>query len=480
LSEAPETTALGCLVWNGLVTLDRRLEPQPELARAWAWSPDGLRLTLNLEPGVRWHDRRPLTAADVAFSVQLAARYNPRSARALGRLVGVDASGDGTVVLRLSRPYAPLLALLTCAEVPILPRHVYGGEGLPGASAPTPVGSGPFQWEREADGRIELVRNRDYFRPGLPYLDRVQARVIPDPARRLQALEAGDVDHVAAGLLGPEALAALRINTDVRLHEGAGLPRTALLAFNTRRPPLADRRARHALAMGVNRQRLIENAWLGWGAVARGPLHPALRWAQSPALDYTRRFALNPARAGALFTQAGHPVRESSPRLSLRLLYPLGAPGLGAAAAIIREGWKALGVETLLEAADSPAAFGRAWTGGEWDALLLLSPPAADPDTVAAALYLSVAAGGTGPTGYANSTVDDILEQGTDRLSRNERRKFYTHAQSLIVDDLPVLPLIDLAQVDAARDALRGFHPGGTPWAAWDRIWRAPTPPPRR
>ena len=477
LGSASEPTAIGCLIWNGLVTLDRRLEPQPELARAWSWSPDGLRLSLTLEPGVRWHDGQPLTAADVKFSVETAAR---RGTRALARLDGVDTPDGGTVVLRLSRAYAPLLTLLTCAEVPVLPRHVYGGDGAAGRATPTPVGSGPFRWERESDARLELVKNRDYFKPGLPYLDRIAVRVIPEAAARLRALETGEVDHVAAGLLAPDALAALRINTDVRLHEGAGLPRTALLAFNVRRPPLDDRRVRHALAMGVDRQRLIEAAWLGFGSVARAPLHPALRWAQSQSVDYTRRFPFNPAGARALLAQAGHPPRETPPRLSLRLLYPTGVSALGTAAAMIRDAWAPLGIETTLEAADTPVAFEQSRLAGGWDALLTLSPPAADPDVVAATVYMSASAGGSGSSGYANPTVDDVLAQGTDRVPRNERRKYYTHAQSLIANDLPVLPLIDLAQVDAARDALRGFQPGGSPWAGWERIWRASEAPARR
>lgn len=483
LSGAPETAAIGCLIWNGLVTLDRRLEPQPELARAWAWSPDGLRLTLSLEPGVRWHDRQALTAADVKFSIEaVAARHNTRIARALARLEGVEAPDAGTVVLRLSRPYAPLLTLLTCADVPVLPRHVYGeGESATRlAAAPAPVGTGPFHWGRQAGFRLELTRNRDYFKPGLPYLDRIEARVIPDATARFRALEAVEVDHVAAGLLAPADLAALRINTDVRLHEGAGLPRTALLSFNVRRPPLTDRRVRQALAMGVSRQRLIEEAWVGFGSVARTPVHPALRWAQNAGLDYARRFAFDPPRARMLLTEAGHPPKEAGIRLSLRLLYPAGGPGLGGAAAIIRDTWRPLGIDTTLEAADSAAALEGALARGDWDALLGLSPPGADPDTATVPVYLSVAAGGAGPTGYANPTVDDLFGQGTGRLARNERRKYYTHAQSLIAEDLPVLPLIDLAQVDAARDVLRGFHPSGTPWAGWDRVWRASEGPPRR
>jgi peptide/nickel transport system substrate-binding protein len=481
LSGAPETTAVGCLIWNGLVTLDRRLEPQPELARSWAWSADSLRLTLALEPGVRWHDGRPLTAADVKFSLEaVAARRNTRIARALARLDGVDAPDPATVVIRLARPYAPLLSLLTCADTPVLPRHVYGDGELAArlSEGPAPVGSGPFHFGRQSGYRLELARNRDYWKTGLPYLDRIEARVIPDATARLRALEAGDVDHVAAGLLAPADLAALRINTDVRLHEGGDLPRTVLLTFNTRRPVTGDRRARQALALAVRTPRLVSEAWLGFGVAARTPVHPALRWAQSPAIDFTRRFAPDSARARALLAEAGHAARDGGPPLALRLLH-IARPELAAAAAILREGWRSLGVETALEAVDSTAALDAALARGDWDALLGLSPAGADPDTAVAPVYLSAAAGGAALGGYANPTVDDLLAQGVSRPTRVERRTYYTHAQGLIAEDLPVLPLVDLTAVEAAREPLKGLTPSGTPWARWDRVWRL-DPPPRR
>jgi peptide/nickel transport system substrate-binding protein len=483
LSAAPETAAIGCLIWNGLVTVDRRLEPQPELARAWAWSTDGLRLTLTLEGGVRWHDGKPLTAADVKFSLEaVAARHNTRVARAFTRLDGVDAPEASTVVIRLTRPYAPLLTLLTCVDTPVLPRHVYGEGELTArlSEGPAPVGSGPFHFGRQSGFRLGLGRNRDYWKAGLPYLDRIEARIIPDATARLRALESGDVDYLAPGLLAPADLAALRINADVRLHEGAGLPRTALLTFNLRRPLPADRRVRQALALSVNRQRLVSEVWLGFGVVARTPVHPALRWAQNPALDFTRRFAPDPTRARALLAEAGRVPRDGTPPLRLRLLHAGGRPELAAAAAILRDGWRPLGVGATVEAPDSPAALDAALARGDWDVLLDLSPPGADPDTAMAPVYFSAAGGGAGVSGYANATVDDLLSQGVRRLSRDERRKYYTHAQSLIADDLPALPLVDLAAIEAARDLLRGLAPSGTPWARWERVWRAEEAPARR
>ena len=425
---------------------------------------------------MRWHDGRPLTAADVKFSLEsVAARHNVRIARPLARVERVDAPDAATVVIQLTQPYAPLLTLLTCEDTPVLPRHIYGEGDLAArlSEGPAPVGSGPFHWSRRSGFRLELVKNRTYWKGGLPYLDRVEARIIPDAVARLRALESGDVDHLAAGLLPPADLAALRINTDVRLYEGAGLPRTALLTFNLKRPLLADRRARVALALTVNRARLVSEAWLGFGVMARAPVHPALRWAQNPALDFTRRFALDPPRARRLLAEAGHAPKEGGPPRALRLLHAGHRPALAAAASLVRDGWRTLGVDTTVEAPDSPAALEAAIARGDWDALLSLSPPGADPDAAMAPVYLSGAAGGAGAGGYANATVDDLLTQGVRRPNRDERRKYYTHAQSLIADDLPVLPLVDLTSVEVARDSIRGLAPSGTPWARWDRVWRA-------
>jgi ABC-type transport system substrate-binding protein len=232
--------------------------------------------------------------------------------------------------------------------------------------------------------------------------------------------------------------------------------------------------------LSVNRQRLVSEVWLGFGVVARTPVHPALRWAQNPALDFTRRFAPDPTRARALLAEAGRVPRDGTPPLRLRLLHAGGRPELAAAAAILRDGWRPLGVGATVEAPDSPAALDAALARGDWDVLLDLSPPGADPDTAMAPVYFSAAAGGAGVSGYANATVDDLLSQGVRRLSRDERRKYYTHAQSLIADDLPALPLVDLAAIEAARDLLRGLAPSGTPWARWERVWRAEEAPARR
>lgn len=473
LDGAPETAAVGCQIWNGLVVLDRSFDPRPELARGWTWSADGRRLILNLQPGVRWHDGRPLTAADVKFTLEaVVARHNTRAAAAFARVDAVDAPDPLTVILRLSRPYAPLLQFLTCADAPVLPRHVYADGAV--ASHPRntvqPVGTGPFRWAGRGSDRIELGRNPDYFRPGQPYLDRIEFRVIPDAAARLRALAAREVDYVPGASLPPAALARLRGDAVVQLREGAGLPRSALLLFNLRRAPTANVHVRQALAVGLSRTRLADEAWAGMGAVSRGSVHAALVWARFVAVDYTRRFAFDPARGRVLLAEAGYPAKDDGPRLTLRLVYPADAPGLAAAAALARESWRSLDIAVTVEAGDPRS---------DWDLRLALSPPGGDPDLAMAPVYLSAGPQGPNPTGYANPTLDELLTKGASLATRPERRKYYFHAQGMIAEDLPVLALVDLVEADAIGEALRGLGASGTPWSGWDRVWRADGPRPR-
>jgi peptide/nickel transport system substrate-binding protein len=173
-------------VMNNLVLFDQHV-PQnslsdilPDLATDWAWDEDGTRLTLHLRQGVKWHDGKPFTAADVKCTWDLVQgksverlRVNPRKAW-YSNLSEVVPNGDYEVTFELKRPQPAFIALLATGMSPVYPCHV-----SPAQMRQHPIGTGPFKFvEFRPNEHIKLTRNPDYWKPGLPYLDGIEVTII--------------------------------------------------------------------------------------------------------------------------------------------------------------------------------------------------------------------------------------------------------------------------------------------------------------
>jgi peptide/nickel transport system substrate-binding protein len=474
-----EALAVTCKMFNGLVYLDRDWNPQPELAQSWTVAPDGLRITFKLTPGVAWHDGKPFSSADVKFTMEeVLAKLHPRTRLAFANVEGVDAPDPLTVVVRFRKAYAPFMQQMTCQEAAILPRHLFEGTDIlknPRATD-NPVGTGPFRWGRWVRGDfIEMVRNPRYFRPGLPYLDKVIAKIMPDAASRVLALEAGDVDYIQSFFLLKQEVARLRTNASVQLKQDTDLPGNFLMFFNTRSKPLDDKRVRQALVMGLNRGQLLEQAVFGLGSVGKSAIHVGLRWAHDPSVDYTKLYPHDPARANALLDQAGLRRAGAGARARLRLVYNAAQAGFPAMAEIVRDNWRALGVDVSLEPSEFQVVLQRVFAKPDFDVSLQPYTTAGDPAIGIARAYVTMNEGRpfTNPTGYSNPKLDDLLARAATVPARDERRKLYFEAQRIIADDLPALNLIDRTEVDAARAGLRGLWQSAEPYDAWDRVWWA-------
>ena len=140
-------------------------------------------------------------------------------------MLGIDTPDDRTAVFRLKRPYSPLLQRLDVVEASIIPRHQYEGQDLlSGAPTRSPIGTGPFRFVSYAPGNnLVLERNPDYFRKGLPGVDRLVFRIFPNPAMSVAALEKGDVDYVG-GIPGADA-DRLRKTPGIAVVAGTGVRR---------------------------------------------------------------------------------------------------------------------------------------------------------------------------------------------------------------------------------------------------------------
>lgn len=472
-----EALAVACKMFNGLIYLDRDWNPQPELARSWTVTPDGLRITFSLQPNVKWHDGRPFTSADVKFTMEeVLAKYHPRTRLAFANVEGVEAPDPTTVVVRFKKPYAPFMHQMTCQEAAILPRHLYEGTDVlkNPRNSDQPVGTGPFRWGRWVRGDfIEMARNDQYYRPGLPYLDKVVVKIIPDAPARVLALEAGEVDYIQSFFLLKQEVARLRQNSNVQIKQDTDLPGVFFLFFNTTRRPLDDKHVRRALATGLNRQQMLEQAVFGLGHVARSAIHIGLRWAYNPAVDYTKVFPFDPAKANAMLDEAGYRRGPDGTRFRLRLVYNAAQAGFSAMGEILRNNWKALGVDVSVEPVEFQVTLDRVFTKRDYDVSLQPYTTAGDPAIGIARAYVTMNEGRpfTNPTGYSNPKVDELFAKAAATPSREERRTAYFEVQKIIADDLPALVLIDRTEVDAASAKFRGLWQSAEPYDEWDRVW---------
>jgi peptide/nickel transport system substrate-binding protein len=183
-------------VFNNLVMFDQHV-PQntldkivPDLAESWALSEDGNVLTFKLRQGVKWHDGKPFTAADVKCTWDLIAgkatdklRVNPRKSW-YRNLEEVTPKGDYEVSFHLKRPQPSFLALLASGWSPVYPCHVPAKD-----MRQHPIGTGPFKFvEFKPNESVKLIRNPEYWKKGRPYLDAIEYTSIANPSRRSSPL----------------------------------------------------------------------------------------------------------------------------------------------------------------------------------------------------------------------------------------------------------------------------------------------------
>ncbi len=189
-------------VFNNLVLFDQNV-PQnsdasivPDLATSWTWNADHTALTFKLRDGVKWHDGKPFTAADVKCTFDLLTNQAKEKLRLNYReswwvnVKETTVNGPREATLHVNKPQPALLALLASGDTPIYPCHV-----LPAQMRQHPVGTGPFKFvEYKPNQSIKLAKNPEYWKPGRPYLDGIEYTIIPNRSTAILAFIAGNFD----------------------------------------------------------------------------------------------------------------------------------------------------------------------------------------------------------------------------------------------------------------------------------------------
>lgn len=461
------------LFYSGLVELDENGDPVPSLAEDWEIEDDGRTYRFRLRDDVVWHDGEAFTAEDVRFTFEeVLVEFHGRTAASVGQaLEGIETPDEHTVVFRFEEPYAPLLQQLNVSEAPIIPEHVYGGTNVQENPANTePVGTGPFRFASYEPGtEIRATRNEDYFEEGLPYLDEVVMRIIPEEATQVLALENGEVDFLW-GVPGEE-LARLRSDADIELEEATSNPGGSnciqSVSFNLDRPTFQDVRVRRAIALALDADAYVEQVEFGQGQVAEAPISSGIPWAHADGLDMPGH---DPDEARRLLEDAGWVAQDGGTRVAQGvegvddgteftidfLHYPF-YTGYGE---LYREQLRQVGIDvgprSLEPASLAPVVFEQ----DAFDTNMISFCNGPDPEIGVRRMYDSAQIGDaafTNSSHYSNEEVDRLFEQASRTIDREERTELYRQIQEILVEELPYYWLLELVNTRGWTAECEGF-----------------------
>lgn len=473
-------------VSNTLVRFDPvTYEWRPELAQSWEiiTTEDGrMIIKFDLVRNATWHDGKPFTSADVKFTMEkIAPLFNSFAAEAMKYVEAIETPDDYTIIFKFKEIWAPILGpyrVFGGSGVGIMPKHLYEDTDI--ATNPynwKPIGTGPFKFKEWKKGEyIIFERNENYWKKGLPYLDRIIFKIIPSPAARALAFEKGEVDFFwAYGLTYPDA---------VRLQEEIGLGRLPgkmvwfwpspggsidVLIFNLHPEgpaPFKDVRVRKAIAAAIDRDKIAEVVYLGRVPALDGPVppSPATSWYYDPTI---KQQAYDPVLANILLDEAGYKRGPDGIRFSFRLTIDMvGYPAHVKEAELIRDMLGEVGIEVKIIALETAAWHEAVFK--RWDFDTFIFPMATGPDPTLLVRYFTARGiervSWSNAGGYNNPEVNELLYASERVIDRAKRGELVMAACRIMVEDQAAVWTVRRDFINAVSlDFSDEFQPG-----AWE------------
>ncbi len=480
ITSALPTQLVTTKVFNGLLEYDWSFNPKPALAERWSISKDGLVYTFHLRQGVTFHDGKPFTSEDVKFSFEEVLKtYHPRAGIFLRTLERVETPDPHTAVLVFKQPSPALIRLLFGADAPILPKHVYGGGDIrKNPYNVKPVGTGPFKFGEWVKGsHIVLVRNEQYWKPGLPYLDRIVVQTVPDQSSRVAVMEKVDADLSPWSTIPNFEVKRLEKLPHLRV-ETRGFEAYSAVQFieiNNRKPPLNNVKVRQAIAHALAREFILQNIWFGLGKLAAGPVASGMKDFFNPSVP---RYEYDPKKAERLLDEAGYPRASDGVRFRVSQLFTPSGEQWVRLAEYIRAQLGKVGVAVTTEPLDYPTYLSRVFTQWEYDISAGWSLNFSDP-ILLERLYTTRAIRKGVPfsnsMGYSNPEVDELFTRAAVEFDPKKRADTYRRIQDMLVRDLPVVWLLEFQFTSVIK---KGFEDVVTsPWGtldSFDRVYWKP------
>ena len=446
-------------VYNVLVRLDENLRPQPELAESWQFSSDYRTLTLNLRRGVKFHSGRELTADDVVFNIKRV--QDPKLAANVQTMAvkfkSIEAKDKYTVLCRFDAFYAPVLDMLDLLWI-IDPQ----GEA---AIKTKGAGTGPFKLDTWKPGdHVRLVRNENYWRQGLPYLDEVLIRAMPDEQGMVIALGAGDIDIVEA----PPAREWVRLQKAGRLKTVKGPMATMIhLAINVgTQTPLKDKKVRQGIAAALDRKRYIDLFLSGASEPVCLPFP-----SKSLAYDEKQGQACMPdfdlAKAKKIIADAGYP---NGFEVNLQTAVGAYSPYSKEIGEIIQADLRQIGVKVNINHFEQAEAR-RRFFAREYDmAVHQYARFQRDPATLFGA-SVNFRLGDANACNYTGEEYTKLVKAADAEPDPQKRREIYLKVNQIILDDNWTISMFPLYRLYALQPFVTGLQLNQDGMETLEGVW---------
>ncbi|KAB7629226.1 hypothetical protein D8B34_17510 [Verminephrobacter eiseniae] len=439
-------------VYDPLIDIQRDGSYHSALATSVERSPDSRRWTVTLRQGVRFHDGTPFNAQAVAAHFKRLADPDTRCTclPTVQAITAIETPADDTVVFRLASGWASFPAQVLGASFAFIPSPT----AVAAAGADygiRPVGTGPFKLVQFTRGdRIVVERNAAYWRAGLPHLERIVFRPLPDEQTRLQSLRAGDIDLMQT--INPlQAEQARAAGLQARINIGLG---SQMVVLDHSRAPFSDPRVRRALALAVNREAFVKLMTNGICRPGQGPLGEGSPYdGQAPWPGY------DPKTARELLAAYGKPVAFE--------LLTLASPEGRKQAEILQRMWRAVGVQARLAPLDLPQLIDRVLAKKNFEAATWVAQEYPDPDGLFEGFH---SRGRFNYMRYANPQLDALLELARVNADPKVRLESYQQANRILAEDAPVIFLMRKIGAIIHKPSVRNVPPAQ--WAGV-QIFRA-------
>lgn len=453
-------------LYEGLTRADEAGEPVAGVAQSWETSDDGLIWTFDLRPGLTWSDGMPLTAAD--FVAGFRRLFDPATAsknaifldviknanQVLGGSqgggeLGVRAIDNLTLEITLRHPAPRLPVLLAASFASPVPRHAAQADGTYVFGSGEAVSNGAFTLEDwSLNTSISLQKNDRYWRADEVAIDRVVYYPITNESAALNRFRAEEVDIVS--WFGLPQYMWLERNRSDDIHSSPALFVTYLV-FNLTRPPFDDVRVRKALSLAIDRQILTDSILrLGDEPTFRFVPPNVSAYESLPRPEDALSAAQRGAQAAELMMSAGY--SDGQPlRFQFRVR---NGDDERRVALAIRDMWQRVGAIAEISTTDLAAHYA-ALEEGDFSVA-----DAAWSVFDAPELFLDLLRSDTGAFNYgqyANSAFDEMLDRALDVPEQQERHDLMARAESLMLDDQPLIPLYFNVSRYAAQPRVSGF-----------------------